>query len=149
MRDEQFTAAARQPVPGFERLPAVARAAEKNFTRLGPAELPLERLGDVDLDVDEGPPPFVVGMKPLHEPRVAIGTGVGAARVAVQRIAAPSRTVEDRLAGHLADDDPVLRCHDVAAEIVSFEHALPESFAASLGVLILYLVCRIGGSLEA
>jgi hypothetical protein len=101
---QQFAAAARQLALGFDRLPAVARAADEDLARRGPAQLPFQHLDGVQLHVDKRPPGLRVGMKSLHEPGVAVHAAMGAARVAVQRIVAQRATVEDRLADGLAND---------------------------------------------
>jgi len=101
---QQFAAAAGQSPLGLDRLPAVAGTADEDRGGRGAAQLPLECLDRIDLHVDKAAPRLIVGMESLHEAGVAVDAGVGAAGVAVQRVAAQAAAIEDRLANGLADD---------------------------------------------
>ena len=76
----------RPPVLLLDRLPAVARAAGEHVAGRQAAELASQDVGGVDLHVHELAPFLGMGVKALHEARVAVATAVLAARVTVERV---------------------------------------------------------------
>jgi hypothetical protein len=86
-------------------LPAVAGVAREHRTRGQPVELTGQDVDGFHFHVHELAPGLRMRMEPLHEPRVAVHASVGAAGVAVERVVADRRLIEEALALDFTNDN--------------------------------------------